>query len=80
MLLNACKDIGLAVNIGKTKYIEVGRHRGIIANEHIRIPISLRSILILSFYRHLDFTKSLFPVGIPFNILKALLPSPIQAT
>ena len=29
MLLNASKDIGLAVN--------VGRHRGMIANEHIKI-------------------------------------------
>ena len=28
VLLNACKDIGLAVNPGKTKYMEVGRHRG----------------------------------------------------
>ena len=35
--LNACKDIGLAVNIGKTKYMETGRHRGIIANAHIKI-------------------------------------------
>ena len=26
MLLNACKDIGLAVNIGKTKYMEIGNH------------------------------------------------------
>ena len=33
MLLNACKDIGLAVNIGKTKYVEIGRHRRLIANE-----------------------------------------------
>ena len=32
-----CKDIGLAVNIGKTKYMEIGRHRGVIANEHIKI-------------------------------------------
>ena len=32
VLLNACKDIGLAVNIGKTKYMEIGSHRGIIAN------------------------------------------------
>ena len=30
VLLNACKDIGLAVNIGKTKYMEIGRHRGVI--------------------------------------------------
>ena len=37
MLLNACRDIGLAVNIGKTKYMEVGRHRGMMANAHIKI-------------------------------------------
>jgi hypothetical protein len=24
-------------NIGKTKYMEIGRHRGMIANEYIRI-------------------------------------------
>ena len=30
-------DMGLVVNVGKTKYMEVGRHRGIMANEHIRI-------------------------------------------
>ena len=32
--LNACKDIGFA---GKTKYMEIGRDRGMIANENIRI-------------------------------------------
>ena len=37
VLLNACKDIGLAVNMGKTKYIEIGRHRDIIAIAHIKI-------------------------------------------
>ena len=37
MLLNACKDIGLAVNTGKTKYMEIGRHRGTIENAHIKI-------------------------------------------
>ena len=38
MLLNACKDIiGLAVNTMKTKYMEIGRQRGMIANEHIKI-------------------------------------------
>ena len=37
MLLNACKNISLAVNTGKTKYMEIGRHRGMITNEHIRI-------------------------------------------
>ena len=31
VLLNTCKDIGLAVrSIGKTKYMEIGRHRGMI--------------------------------------------------
>ena len=34
--LNACMDIGLAVNTGKTKYMEIGRHRGMIANEHVK--------------------------------------------
>ena len=37
VLLNACNGIGLAENTGKTMYMEIGRHRGIIANEHIRI-------------------------------------------
>ena len=37
VLLNVCKDIGLAVNIGKTKYMEIGCHRGMIANAHIKI-------------------------------------------
>ena len=31
------KDIGLAVNTGKTKYMEIERHRGMIANAHIKI-------------------------------------------
>jgi len=26
VLLNACKDIDLAVNTGKSKYMEIGRH------------------------------------------------------
>ena len=37
MLLNACKDIGLAVNLRKTKYMEIGGNPDIIANEHIRL-------------------------------------------
>ena len=37
VLLNAFQGIGLAVNTGKTKYMEIGRHRGMIANEHIKI-------------------------------------------
>ena len=32
VLLNVLKDIGLAVNIGKIKYMEIGRHRDMIAN------------------------------------------------
>ena len=30
VLLNTCKHIGLSVNTGKTKYMEIGRHRGMI--------------------------------------------------
>ena len=37
VLLNACKDIGLAVNTGKTKYMEIGSYRGMMAIEHIKI-------------------------------------------
>jgi hypothetical protein len=37
LLLNACKDIGLAVNIGNAKYMEVGRCRDMMANEHIAV-------------------------------------------
>ena len=36
MLLNASKDIGLAVNIGKTKDMEIGRQRGMRANVQMR--------------------------------------------
>jgi hypothetical protein len=34
VLLNACKDIGLAVNTGKTK---VARNLGMMVNDHIAI-------------------------------------------
>ena len=37
VLLNACKDIGLAVNKGKTKYVQIGRHGGSTANAQIKI-------------------------------------------
>ena len=37
MLLNACKDIGLAVERRKTKYMEIGCHRDMIANKNIEI-------------------------------------------
>ena len=36
VLLNAYKDIGLAVNTGNIMYKEVG-HRGVMTNEHIKI-------------------------------------------
>ena len=36
-LLNARKDIGLAVNTRKTKYMEIGRNRSMIENAHIKI-------------------------------------------
>jgi hypothetical protein len=37
LLLNACNDIGLVVNIGKTKYMEIERHRVMMINRHISI-------------------------------------------
>ena len=43
------------------------------------IPISIKSISILSSYLRLDLPKGLFPVGLPVEILKALLPSSILA-
>ena len=39
VLLNSCKNIGLAVNKRVTKYMEVGRHRGMMTNEHITTGI-----------------------------------------
>ena len=36
-LIAVSKDIDLVVNIRKTKYMEVGRHRGIIENEHVTV-------------------------------------------
>jgi Reverse transcriptase (RNA-dependent DNA polymerase). len=35
VLINACKNIGSAVNTGKKR--EIGRHQGMIANKNIRI-------------------------------------------
>ena len=37
VLLHSCKEIGLGVNIGKAKFMEVGHHRGRMANEHITV-------------------------------------------
>ena len=44
------------------------------------IPISSRSILILSSYLRQGLPKGLFPVGLPLTILKELLLSSILAT
>ena len=32
--------VGLTINKGKTKYMEIECHRGLIANEHIKIGIN----------------------------------------
>ena len=37
VLLNACKDISLAVNTWESKYTQIGRHRGMLANEHVTV-------------------------------------------
>ena len=37
VLLNACKDIGLTVNIGESKYMKVGCHRGMMTDELITV-------------------------------------------
>ena len=42
--------------------------------------IFLRSFIILSSHLRLGLLKSLFPVGVPVKVLKALLPSSILAT
>ena len=61
VLLNACKDIDLAVNTGKTKYMEIGRHQGMIANEHIRIGTnSYEEVKIFKYLGPLETNKITF--------------------
>ena len=36
-VVNSCKNIGLAANSGKTKYMEVGRHQDRMVNQQIYI-------------------------------------------
>ena len=53
VLLNACKDIGLAVNTGKTKYMEIEHRRGMMANENnIYLFSQMASMLTLVIYTH----------------------------
>jgi hypothetical protein len=35
--MNVCKGIGLAENTGETRYVEVGCHRVMMANEYITV-------------------------------------------
>ena len=46
----------------------------------VLIPISLRSILVMSSHLRLGLPKGIFPIGLPVKILKAVLPSSILAT
>ena len=48
VFFNTCKDIGLAENTRKTKYIQTERHRGMISNDHIRISSN-------SYFKYLGF-------------------------
>ena len=41
VLLYACKDIGLTVSTGRTKYIEIARHRDMMGNQHVTVGIKL---------------------------------------
>jgi Reverse transcriptase (RNA-dependent DNA polymerase). len=70
VLLNACNDIGLAVKTGKTKYMEVGRHRDMTANEHsvvgsnsyenVKIFITFRLFINISkFYQLVNLRKEI---------------------
>ena len=40
VLLNACKDIGLAVNKRKTEHMKVGRYWDMKGNGHIKIVLT----------------------------------------
>ena len=63
VLLNACKDIRLAVNTRKTKYMDIGRHGGMITNDHIRICINFYLKVKTFKYRRLFSEKSKFYSG-----------------
>ena len=61
------------LNTGKTKYMEIGRHRGMIVNEHIRIGRNsyekrkpLNRIFLITYFSTVDPLTScvFFPVGL----------------
>jgi len=58
VLLNACKDIGLAVNTGNTNYMKIRCNRGMIPNEHVRIGSSFYERV--KTYKYLFIDKSKF--------------------
>ena len=41
---NQCKDIGLAENTVKARIMEVGHHRGVMANWHIMVGNTITSL------------------------------------
>ena len=52
VLLNACKDIGVPIDTGKTKYMERGNHQGVIVN--VRIKIGSNSYGKVESFNYLD--------------------------
>ena len=55
VLLAACKNVDLAVNLAKTKYLEVGRHKGMTVNEHVIVVSNstIFLIVLIELYGHL---------------------------
>ena len=49
VVLHTCKDIDLAVNTGETKFMEIGRHRGMIANANNKIGNSYGKVKTFSY-------------------------------
>ena len=79
------KEWVLPINFNKTEFIAINTDQKFHINieENLTISkfrtsiISSRSILILSSHLRLGLPKDLFPVGLPAEILKTLLPSSI---
>ena len=65
MLFNACKDIDLAINTGKTNYMETERQRSMITNGHIRIGIhSYEKVKIFKYISSLKTNQNSIQEGI----------------